>query len=148
MTLEERVALLEDRAAVTDALYRYVHAVDNGPWEEFRDCFTEDAYLEWPPPLSPYEGEAGLRDAFELAGPRPPKRVRKHTVLFPRIALAGDTAHVFSYYTTLDDVEGFGPRMITMGTYEDDLVRGADGVWRFARRVTVRQSEEDPARPS
>jgi hypothetical protein len=70
--------------------------------------------------------------------------VRKHTLLSPRITVDGDEATAFSYYSTLNDNEDFGPRMISMGTYTDRLVRCPDGRWRIKERVTVRQSQDVP----
>jgi hypothetical protein len=143
-SLEARVQRLEDERDVLDTLYAYIHTFDNGPIEAFVDCFTEDCYLKWPDPEPDRYGHEGIREAYLKNEPRPPARVRKHTVLSPRITVDGDTAHVFSYYSTLNDNEGFGPRMITMGTYEDELVRGEDGKWRFKSRVTIRQSKDVP----
>ena len=44
--LRARVAELEDRDRILEALYRYAHAVENGTDEEFVACFTDDAVFD------------------------------------------------------------------------------------------------------
>jgi ketosteroid isomerase-like protein len=139
--LEARLQRLEDERAITDTLYRYLHTIDNGPREAFLDCFTIDAVLVWPPPHEPYRGHEQIGEvAYDGGEPRPPVQVTKHTLIAPRIELDGDRASVRSYYATLLDDPAGGPRIMSIGTYTDVLVRCADGRWRFAHRTNTRES--------
>ena len=46
-SLEERIALLEDRTAISDVVIRYCMAVDTRDWELFSTCFDEAVTTEY-----------------------------------------------------------------------------------------------------
>lgn len=137
MTLEERVRRLEDERAIAHVLHTYGHGIDYGLEDEYADCWTEDAVLDWPNhPL--YEGREAILGAFR-AHTHAPARFHKHVVVDARIEVDGDRAEADSYFMRLDTAEG-GPYITAFGRYRDRLVRGEDGRWRLAHRLAEAES--------
>lgn len=145
-----RLQVLEDERGVLATLYRYGHALDYGAEADWVDCFTPTAHYEV---REPWAGPAGVRSydgrdeltAFAAAHTRAPERFHKHVVVDPVIAADGDRATAVSYFLRLDDVGG-EREVYAFGRYRDELVRGADGWWRFAVRVAEVESRR--ARPA
>jgi ketosteroid isomerase-like protein len=134
-TMEERLRRLEDERAILRTLYLYSHGIDYDLEAEWLDCFTDDARLYWPG-QEPYEGHRAIAEVFR-AHPHAPASWMKHFVALPLIEVEGDSARVNSYYQRLVGepwtAEG-GPKVASFGRYEDVLVRGDDGKWRFKER--------------
>lgn len=122
--------LAADRDEIRDLLARYTYNGDRGRLAEMTACFAADGVLEYPG-ASP-QGPSAI--AAELgSGERNPgiTFIRHHTTN-PLIAVDGDSATARSYFAVYSDT---GPDH--SGTYDDKLIRTADG-WRFAhRRVRI-----------
>jgi hypothetical protein len=138
---EARLAALEDERGVLDNLYRYGHAIDYGLEEQWLDCFTEDGCFDLRP-VGPLAGErarnrhARGREALAtfIAGhSRAPDAYHKHLVIEPRVRLDGDSATVASYFARIDRRTP-EPFIFAFVRYHDDLLRCADGRWRFTLR--------------
>ena len=122
--------LAADRDAIRDLLARYTYNGDRGRVDALTACFTAEGVLEYPG-ASPKGSDAIA--ASLGSGTRDPRLTFvRHHITNPLIAVDGDTATARSYFAVHSD---FGPDH--SGTYDDRLVRTADG-WRFAhRRVRI-----------
>jgi hypothetical protein len=150
--LVSRLRALEAERDVLATLYRYGHALDYGAETDWADCFTATAHYEVrepgtaaAPTVRSYDGRDELA-AFAAAHTRAPERFHKHLVADPVIAVDGDRATVVSYFLRLDDVDG--ERVVyAFGRYLDELVRCADGRWRFAVRIAEVESRRSRRAP-
>ena len=140
-----RLQALEAERGVRATLYRYGHALDYGAEDDWVDCFATAAHYEIrecgtgaTDSVRSYDGPEELA-AFAAGHTRAPGRFHKHLVADPVIAVNGDRATAVSYFVRLDDVDG-EPSVYAFGRYRDELVRCADGRWRFAVRIAEVES--------
>jgi hypothetical protein len=133
----DRLRALEDERAILETLFAYAYAMDYGSEDEFLDCWTDDAILEWPG-REPFVGRKMIREAF-AGSPHAPAVFNKHVALQPRIRLDGNRATVTSYYARLRP-HAEGPQVNSFGLYLDSLVRCPDGRWRFQHRRVQRET--------
>jgi ketosteroid isomerase-like protein len=150
-SLEERVALLEDRQAVLDTLQAYSHAIDRGEEGPWLDCFTADASFEIRSDLPDYPvgrhaGAAALR-AFIASHSKPPAVHHKHLYVVPDIAVDGDRATAVAYFVHLLDRDG-KPATVSYGRYLDVLIRCDDGRWRILERISEVHASDNSAAAS
>lgn len=135
--LAARVQRLEDERDVIATLYRYGHAIDSGDEAAWLDCFTEDgtftaAGRREGHTMFTVTGREELR-RFIAGHTRRPYAFHSHCVVEPLVELDGDRAHCESYLFVLHEHEKV-PVLRVFGRYSDDLVRNADGRWRFRLR--------------
>ncbi|MEB3049304.1 nuclear transport factor 2 family protein [Mycolicibacter sp. MYC123] len=136
MSIEERLAALEQIEAIKALKHRYFRACDAKDPDTFRACFTEDADIDYGP-------LGGFTDADQLA--RVFTRIALHTVdgkpvildmhhgMHPDISITGPgtaTGHWTLKFRQLNMIERT-ERLLT-GEYDDDYVI-EDGAWRMAR---------------
>lgn len=140
-TLEERLARLEDERDILYTLYTYGHSLDYGYEDDFADCWTDDAVLEWPKRPAPFHGKAAIIDAFRAHTHAPAVR-HKHLLIEPLVDISGDKAEVSSMFARLDRYGGL-PKIRNFGRYHDELRRCIDGKWRISRRVAVAEAMRD-----
>ena len=131
-TIEQRLQVLEDERSILNTMYTYGHALDYGYEEEFVDCWTDDASLDWPTRPAPFHGKEAIRGAF-TSHTHAPKAAHKHLLCEPRIRIEGDTARVDSMFVRVDQYSGI-PHIRIYGRYFDEFRRCADGRWRFTNR--------------
>jgi len=124
-------SVLEDKDAIREVLHRYCFCMDEGRFVEVAALFAEDG--EW---IAPYRTAKGSTEiAAWLAQSVPAQPRRMHYVMNSIIACDGARATARSNYLVL--VEGAnGPFPSVCGTYDDVLVRQAEG-WRFQRRKLI-----------
>jgi ketosteroid isomerase-like protein len=135
--LEETVAVLQAERSILATLYGYSNAIDRRASAEWASYFTSDATLvgvdvdgkelvKW----------VGREEIAAFADFHTDKFLFRHGVAHSRIKVDGDRAHVSSGYTLItgDDAD---PMLSAWGNYEDDMVKEADGVWRFETRLMV-----------
>lgn len=122
---------LADTLAIHELLAAYCHRVDDGRFDELVELFTADGGFVRG--KRTYEGRAALLAFFGARQATPEQRGR-HLTLNPEISIDGARARVLADFLYLRMIEGKITPVIT-GRYRDDLVRGDDGRWRFARRV-------------
>src|SRR5262249_52425607 len=144
--LRARLARLEDREAVAEAIRRYSHAIDAGEEAEWVDTFLPDGLFLVESGVAGYperrfEGVEELR-RFIASHSAPPEAQHKHLYLLPEIEIDGDEASVRGYFVHLLD-RGGRPTMLSYGRYLDRLRRCPDGRWRFAERRAEVQASED-----
>ena len=133
------LARLLDERAVMSTLYRYGHSIDYGLEEDWVGCFTEDGVFDVrrsgaEADSHRHEGRAALTE-FVSRHTRAPNRYHKHMLVEPVVEISGDRASVHSYFTRLDAADDGTPFIRAFGRYVDELVREADGVWRFRERI-------------
>lgn len=127
---------LSDRIAIEEHVLRYPHLLDSGRMKGVAEAiFTEDAVLRF--------GELVLegREAIEatLAGSSDDLAGCSHNVTNLLIRLDGDTAAAnyrilgWHWYRQADGGPSAVSDMVTVGGYEDELVRRPEG-WRVRRR--------------
>lgn len=122
---------IADELAVRELLAAYCHRVDDGLFDALVELFTPDgAFVRG---KRAYEGRAALLAFFGARQGTPEQRGR-HLTLNPEIAIDGRRARVLADFLYLRMIDGKITPVIT-GRYRDELVRGDDGRWRFARRV-------------
>lgn len=144
--LRRRVARLEDERAIIDALHRYGQAMDFAQADAWAGLFTQDGVFhcvdESGATILREAGRADLaRWARDLHGAATLRL--KHCVIAPVVTFAdADRARVVSYFANFsENPEPAAPPIVRyMGRYEDDMVRDADGQWRFARRVSISEA--------
>lgn len=137
-TLEQRVAALEDLAAIQALKWRYLRACDDKRPDDVRDCLLPDAVIDFEGfPL--FTNRESFVDTFLQMGCRP-NIVDMHHGQNPVVELTGpDTARGFfdCYFFQIDTETR---RLVQLAvSYDDSLVR-RDGRWWIARTVSRRRS--------
>jgi hypothetical protein len=141
-----RLQVLEDERAISWTLYRYGHCYDYNEYENWVDCFTEDAsydvidargetIISCRGRAALYEQTKGHKHALS--------RWTQHLLMEPIITIDGDRAESVAYFVRTDDVEG-RPYISTTGRYHDELQRCDDGKWRFASRRANMEAQYYP----
>ena len=121
----------EDKDAIRALLYRYCFLMDEGRFVELGALFAEDG--EWIAPYRIAKGSADIAAWLTQSVPSSPRRV--HYTMNSIIDCQGARATARSNYLVM--VEGpAGPLPSVCGTYDDELVKQADG-WRFQRRRLI-----------
>jgi 3-phenylpropionate/cinnamic acid dioxygenase small subunit len=124
--------LWADKLAIGEVLVRYATGIDRRDWPRFRTCWTDDVETDY----------AGLRidgvDAltdYMTAAHRDMGETRHQLSNFA-IDVDGDTATARSYVHAVLMVRPGDPEAYidVIGSYDDDLVRAAEG-WRIRRRA-------------
>jgi len=145
---------LEDREAIRDRMTTYGRAMDDGRADAFADCWTQDAVVELVAaphrelafPEGRFEGREAIMGWF-AGHTHAPDRFHQHRVHGPLIAVDGDRATVESDFERVDESPD-GPLALSFGRYRDELVRCADGAWRFTvRRAEIRSVISAPPTP-
>jgi uncharacterized protein (TIGR02246 family) len=125
----------EDREEIRDLYARYAHTIDNGRFDEWIECFTEDGVFE-SPRFGRHAGRDGLRRFAaiykeSLGGAKPFHQMTN--VLF---AVHGERATGCCYLTYYHCKDGHAA-LSAAGHYTDSL-RKVNGAWRFeSRKVTI-----------
>jgi hypothetical protein len=122
---------LEDKDAIRELLHRYCFYMDEGRFIELAALFADDGV--WTAPYRTAEGPANIAAWLQQSVPPQPRRM--HYVMNSIVTLNAERATACSNYLVM--VEGpDGPVPSVCGTYDDALIRRADG-WRFQRRRLV-----------
>ncbi len=125
---------LEDREEIRELYARYAHAIDNGQFEEWVNCFTEDGTFE-SPRFGRHTGHAGLRRFTQiyresLGGAKP-----VHQISNVSFSINGDRATSGCYLVYYHCKEG-KTALCAVGHYVDRL-RKVSGEWKFESRLVV-----------
>jgi uncharacterized protein (TIGR02246 family) len=133
--LAARVQRLEDQAAIFQLFMDYRHCLDTKDFSGYAALFSDDG--EFVAQDLRATGRAaiealvdGMRGSLltDAAGDD------IHVVANPEIRVDGDRATARSTWIYVVRRADGGPDLCKVGHYDDELVRGADGRWRFARR--------------
>jgi 3-phenylpropionate/cinnamic acid dioxygenase small subunit len=121
---------------ITNLLYRYAEYMDSGDFAGAAALF-DHAVLRVGAPDDATTDAAGMLTfwttlviQYDDGTPR-----TKHVVTNPILEIDEDagTANCRSYYTVVQQVDGFGPQVIVCGRYYDQFERVV-GRWRFCYR--------------
>ena len=140
--LRDRLELLEAERAVLRTLHAYGHTTDRADAEAWALLFTADGICDVTDPAGgPVAQRVQGREALLtlMRGfARPPRSRHRHLLIEPVIDISPDrvTATATSYFAVLRGRDG-APRVWAFGRYLDELVREADGVWRFRQRTAA-----------
>ena len=147
--LRARVTRLEDERAIIDTLHRYGQAADEGDDRAWSHLFVEDGVFlcldrdenvilreQGRPALAQWLRNFRANETL----------ITKHCVLAPVVQIEGDRALVKSYLTRIsENADPFAPPfLLLMGKYRDEMIKEADGRWRFTQRTA---QTEAPLRP-
>ena len=137
---DELDRLIAEREVV-GLLYEYCERADADTPEGFVDCFVADGlftYRSHPaaePSLS-VRGSGELERWFVERLPVVPPGTMNHTTVHPRVTVDGDRAHASSRFVSIRPRDG-GLVVASTGSYSDELIRCADGKWRFTERHSI-----------
>lgn len=131
-----------DIILIGDLIARTAQTSDHGTMEEYRELLDPD--MVWEMPASPATGIAaqtrrGREDMItgsverRALGGQGPGSATRHVVSTTAVDPDGDAATAVSYWRFYADTTDV-PRILSMGVWRDDLVRGGDGQWRLSRR--------------
>jgi uncharacterized protein (TIGR02246 family) len=125
------------RGAIENVLNRYSIAYDDNDMAEMADTFAEDAVMSMRIAggdlIGPFEGKAAVMKLMtdSLASQTDQRR---HVTTNMAVRKETEDAATVNSYLTLISVEGGTATLLSTGKYEDELVREADGAWRFTKR--------------
>ncbi len=124
-----------DRDAIENTLHRYAFGYDEGDWKLVESTFTADAQLSLRVTggelAGPFTGRDAIIDMMDETAKTQPDQ-RRHVTSNVVVDVDGDRATAWSYLTIFSAHDGTLTALST-GTYEDELVRAADG-WRLSMR--------------
>ena len=127
---------LEERLAINDLFVRYTTALDRGDVETIVDCFTPDGLLD-SPAVGSHAGHAAIRGFAERFARFNQKGSQlRHVISNLAAEIDGERARATCYLLNILTRDGHS-RLLAPGRYQCDLVKSADGQWRFQRRVVI-----------
>ena len=128
---------MADHSGILNTLGKWAYGYDTPDMDAMAECFTKDAVLTMTIAggdlIGPFEGIDAVMKLFKdsLEGQNDQRR---HITTNTFVAEdGGSTATVRSVLMLLAIAEG-KLAVLSSGTYEDRMVREADGVWRIAKR--------------
>ena len=131
MTLEERVARIEDRDQIREAISRYAHGLDLPDRDVFASVWTEDAVYRVDEPFGEVRGIDAITAAWDVFQQLFPYMYH-HTMNVVIDGPDGDVASAVSFaFITGADAEGTA--WTSSCTYFDKF-RKLDGRWLFTER--------------
>jgi len=132
--LRARVRALEDIEAIRKLKARYWLSVDRKLWDEFGECFTEDAVMDVPP-VTHWQGRKEIVQSLSkvLAS-----FITVHQGHHADIELTSDTTAkgVWAMYDNLQD-KRLNTKMEGFGFYEDEYVK-ENGRWKINKLKLTR----------
>ena len=137
---------VSDQLELRNLLAAVAQLADGGDLAEYAECFTDDAV--WVPPTSAgveLRGaeRSGIADLLAAAqerrdaGIQGPGTNTRHVISSTRLVADGtDRARGRTYWRYYGQTDAT-PQLLTMGHYDDEFARSADG-WRITKRTIVR----------
>ena len=126
----------EDMFAIHNLYAKYNLCSDAGDAEGYADCFTDDGVLETQPLGMRREGRAALLEHKRTDFAARQDRYRRHWNGSVHIEPIDDrTARGRCYLIAYNGEPQQAPSVADCGVYDDRVVRGADGAWRFQSRT-------------
>jgi len=130
LTLEQRIARIEDERAIVRLQTAYGYYVDKSQWDEAADLFARDATLEIAA-RGLYRGQERIRAYLKCLPSLKEGSLFNHMQLQPLITLEGDRA--WGRWRAIMEVTIAGAvDMVGEATYENAYLR-EDGVWKIAK---------------
>ena len=132
--LRARVRVLEDIEAIRKLKARYWLSVDRKLWDDFGECFTEDAVMDVPP-VTHWQGRKEIVQSLSkiLAS-----FITVHQGHHVDIELTSDTTAkaIWAMYDNLQD-KRLNTKMEGYGFYEDEYVK-ENGRWKIKKLKLTR----------
>lgn len=135
----------DDRAAITDLIYRYAELIDAGDFDGVGELLSHAAFGgPRTPTVSGAENIAAVFAMTTRRFPEPEGRRHptgagtpktRHLVLNPIVEITGDTATARSTFCVVQATERISLQPIVVGRYLDRFARDPEGGWRFAERI-------------
>lgn len=133
-----------DRFMITEVMYRYALAHNTSDVEGYANLFTDDAVIYEATMGYVYaQGRKAIMDAAKKdrgryhPGFKEDKRsfmIMRHNITNPVVTLQGkDRASGICYVQIIGEKKGYGPVLLSQGTYEDQYVK-KNGKWLISRR--------------
>lgn len=142
--LAARIQIQEDRAAIHDAMMRYLRGVDRKDWDLIRSAYHPDAIHDHGEVLGSVEDLIQWIEKWHAVIPQV-----LHFLGNIYIELNGDVAICESYLQTLQDqVDENGARFDWIGSRYIDRFERRDGEWRIAHRIVPLVFTRAPMEPS
>ena len=145
MTLEERLARLEDIAEIERLIMDYARHLDARDLHAYSRLFCADG--EWSGNTGHAKGPDAIQAMLEerlAPNPPAPGPTSRHVVSNPVIEVDRDSATASVTWALIRRGDGDEPELALLGHYDDELAR-EDGRWRFKRR---RAHIDIPDRPA
>lgn len=139
--LEARIRRLEDIEAIKNLKHRYFRTLDKKLWDEFADCFTEDAKTSYHDGKYRPEGKFAIM-RFIKRGMARYSFFGLHHGHHPEIELTSDTTASGTwalYNYMIDTQENKG--LLIVAFYRDEYVK-VDGEWKISFTSYDRVFEE------
>ena len=143
----------DDEAAIVALANKYTDAVNGRDWDRLRACWTDDAVWDLGAPVNQrQEGvEAIMAEVQRAVGAMDLFVQMNHAVTV--LEVNGDTARARATLNEIGrvrpenrDLLGGAEGLFILAIYTDELRRGPDGQWRYARR-TYQVPYFDPTAP-
>lgn len=131
LTLEQRIARLEDEREIKDILHHYTRCVDRGDVAGIASCYTEDGCFIPSDKSVPISGKSAIFAVFtKLLDPN--VKTSAHYITNQQLDFVSDNeAVVFAYFYANKSFNGGREDELTCGGYELRVVRESDGEWRI-----------------
>ena len=145
LTLEERLARLEDIAEIERLIMDYARHLDARDLHAYSRLFCADG--EWSGNTGHAKGPDAIQAMLEerlAPNPPAPGPTSRHVVSNPVIEVEGESATASVTWALIRRGDGDEPELALLGHYDDELAR-EDGRWRFKRR---RAHIDIPDRPA
>ena len=132
--LRARVRALEDIEAIRKLKARYWLSVDRKLWDEFGECFTEDAVMDVPP-VTHWQGRKEIVQSLSKVLV---SFITVHQGHHADIELTSDTTAraIWAMYDNLQD-NRLNTKMEGFGFYEDEYVK-ENGRWKIKKLKLTR----------
>ena len=128
---------ISDRFEIQDLVFRYAHLIDSRQFDQLRDVFTEDAFVDY----SVYGGSVGDLDTtiefLQQAVTRELFPNCQHLNANVQVSLHGDTAtgRVMCFNPMEMTLPGGDSQTYMLGLWYVDEYRRTPAGWRICRRV-------------
>jgi ketosteroid isomerase-like protein len=128
-------ATADDRAAITDLVYRYAELIDAGDFRGVGELLARAAFGG--PRTPKVSGAQNIAAVFAATTRRfddgTPKT--RHLVLNPIVEIAGDAATARSTFCVVQATERIPLQPIVVGRYDDRFARDPVLGWHFTERI-------------
>jgi 3-phenylpropionate/cinnamic acid dioxygenase small subunit len=134
MSVEERLARLEDVAEIEGLILEYARHLDARDLHAYSRLFCADG--EWSGNTGHAKGPDAIQAMLEERlppNPPAPGPTSRHVVSNPVIEVDGDSAKASVTWALIRRGESDEPELALLGHYRDELAR-EDGRWRFRSR--------------
>lgn len=126
---------IEEREEIRELYARYAHTLDDGRFDEWLDCFTEDGAFE-SQRFGRHQGQAGLRRFVAIYRESLGDARSVHQISNVTFTVEGERAGGGCYFAYYHCKEGRA-NLSAVGRYADRL-RKVNGQWKFeSRRVVI-----------